>query len=200
MKKRTNVADIARQRLCIGCGACEPICPSGKVKLFDFKSEGIRPVLENNDCSNCASCLDVCPGDSVEFPEPRKDSPFGWEAEARWGPILEIWEGYAVDSEIRFRGSSGGALTAIAAYCLEKEDMHGVLHIGQDPEDPVRNRTRLSRNCDQLMKAIGSRYSPASVCNGIPLVKKAPAPCAVIGKPSEIAAFLANISPCAARC
>jgi coenzyme F420 hydrogenase subunit beta len=66
--------------------------------------------------------------------------------------------------------------------------MHGVLHIGADPEDPIRNRTRLSRSRGELLSASGSRYSPASVCNGLGLVEGAPAPCAVIGKPSEIAA------------
>ncbi len=66
--------------------------------------------------------------------------------------------------------------------------MAGVLHIGQDSEDPIRNRTRLSRNREELLAASGSRYSPASVCNGLSLVEDAEAPCVVIGKPSEIAA------------
>ncbi|MBL9136432.1 MAG: Coenzyme F420 hydrogenase/dehydrogenase, beta subunit C-terminal domain, partial [Verrucomicrobiales bacterium] len=78
--------------------------------------------------------------------------------------------------------------TALAAYCVERAGMHGVLHIGQDPDDPLRNRTRLSRTREHLLAAAGSRYSPASVCNGLHLVESAPAPCAIIGKPAEIAA------------
>jgi coenzyme F420 hydrogenase subunit beta len=62
------------------------------------------------------------------------------------------------------------------------------LHIAQDPEDPIRNRTRLSRTRGELLAATGSRYSPASVCNGLGLVEAAPKPCAIIGKPAEIAA------------
>jgi coenzyme F420 hydrogenase subunit beta len=106
-----------------------------------------------------------------------------------WGPVLEIWEGHATDPTIRFQGSSGGALTAIAAYCLEQAGMHGVLHIGPDESDPVRNRTRLSRTRADLLSACGSRYSPASVCNHLEWVEQAPAPCVVIGRPAEMAAL-----------
>jgi coenzyme F420 hydrogenase subunit beta len=108
--------------------------------------------------------------------------------ETDWGPLIRLWEGHAVDPEIRFKGSSGGVLTAISSYCLEQLGMHGVLHIAQDPTDPVRNRTRLSRSRSELLAATGSRYSPASVCNGLSLVEAAPAPCVIIGKPAEIAA------------
>jgi coenzyme F420 hydrogenase subunit beta len=104
-----------------------------------------------------------------------------------WGPVLEIWEGYATEPEIRFQGSSGGALTAISAYCLEQAGMYGVLHIGPDEHDPIRNRTRLSRTRQELLAASGSRYSPASVCNHLEWVEQAPGPCVIIGKPSEVA-------------
>lgn len=105
-----------------------------------------------------------------------------------WGPILEVWEGHASDPELRFRGSSGGALSAISLFCLERGGMHGVLQTGQDPLQPLLNRTRLSRSRADLLAAVGSRYSPASVCDGLGLVESAPGPCVVIGKPVEIAA------------
>jgi hypothetical protein len=53
------------------------------------------------------------------------------------------------------------ALTALGAYCVAALGMHGVLHIAQDPDDPIRNRTRLSRTREELLAATGSRYSPA---------------------------------------
>ena len=168
--------------MCLGCGACAYICRDARVQLRDFVEEGIRPVVESGDCSDCSACVDVCPAVQSDFRIPEN------EAEEAWGPILEMWEGHASDSEIRFKGSSGGVLTAIGAYCVEVLGMAGVLHIGQDAEEPLRNRTRLSRSREELLLASGSRYSPASVCNGLDLVERADAPCAVIGKPSEIAA------------
>ena len=163
--------------MCLGCGACAYICPDERVGLRDFLEEGIRPVVEAGDCSGCSTCVEVCPAVRSGFPSAED-----------WGSILEMWEGHASDPEIRFKGSSGGVLTALGAYCVEALGMAGVLQIGQDAEEPMRNRTRLSRSREELLAASGSRYSPASVCNGLGLVEEADAPCAIVGKPSEIAA------------
>ncbi len=162
------------------------MCRKGAVKLFDLEAEGIRPQLEAADCGLDCDCLAACPAYATDFTPPATALPRD-PALNDWGSVLEIWEGYAVDPEIRFQGSSGGALTAIGTYCIEQLAMHGVLHVGQSPTDPLRNTTRLSRSRAELLHSCGSRYSPASVCNGLGLVESAPAPCAVIGKPSEIA-------------
>ena len=177
MRSIQNVTDVVDWRMCLGCGACAYICPDDRVQLRDFAEEGIRPVVEAGDCAGCSACVEVCPAVQSDF-----------LSEQEWGPIVEMWEGHASDAEVRFKGSSGGVLTAIGAYCVEVLGMAGVLHIGQDVEDPIRNRTRLSRNREELLAASGSRYSPASVCNGLGLVEEADAPCAVMGKPSEISA------------
>jgi coenzyme F420 hydrogenase subunit beta len=131
--------------------------------------------------------LDVCPAVTTDF----LVSVEGHDPSlaVRWGSVLEIWEGHATDETMRYEGSSGGALTAIAAYCTERLEMHGTLHISGDDNDPVRNRAQLSRTRQDLMAATGSRYAPAAVCDGLRLVEQAPAPCCIIGKPVEIAAI-----------
>jgi coenzyme F420 hydrogenase subunit beta len=188
----TSISDVVSWRLCVGCGACAYVCPEARVHLMDFLAEGIRPVVAEGDCKDCTICLQACPAVRTDFPSAPSGQPDGVYAAdvdftKSWGPVLAIWEGHAVDPDIRFKGSSGGVLTAISAYCLERLGMHGVLHIAQDPADPVRNSTRLSRSRGELIAATGSRYSPASVCNGLGLVEAAPTPCVIIGKPAEIA-------------
>lgn len=182
-----SLTDVSAWRLCLGCGACAYICPE-HVSLIDMPDQGIRPVVMAGSESRCAEALKVCPVVSSEYrlrPQDGASDTFFTE----WGPVLELWEGHATDTAIRFQSSSGGALTALAAYCLEQTTMHGVLHIGQDTEQPTRNRTFLSRTRDELLVRAGSRYAPASVCDRLDWVEQAPAPCVVIGRPVEIAAL-----------
>jgi len=184
-----TVADVVRWRLCLGCGACASVCPERRLRLVDFPAEGIRPVLDVGDCGTCDLCLQVCPVVQTDFVPVRGLSGRVAGLGAAWGSVVEIWEGYASDPAIRFTGASGGALSALSAYCLEVLGMEGVLHTGQDSEDAVRNRTRLSRTRDELMAAAGSRYSPGSVCNGLGLIESAGGPCAMVGRPAEAAAL-----------
>ncbi|WP_051645228.1 Coenzyme F420 hydrogenase/dehydrogenase, beta subunit C-terminal domain [Labrenzia sp. DG1229] len=161
--------------------------------MIDIDHLGVRPNFsENVSPASVKEAMLACPTVSSDFGilrrrddyEPAVDS----KTEAAWGAITGIWEGHAGDDEIRFKGSSGGALTAISQYCLEVLEMHGVLHTGQNRDDPIRNKSRLSRSREELLEVVGSRYSPASVCDGLEMVEAAPKPCVVIGKPVEIAA------------
>lgn len=188
MSKIQSLQDIVDWRLCIGCGACAYVCPSQSVELVNYLEEGIRPKVNGNACQNCHDCLSVCPASKTDFTQlyDRGQTPTPFEKE--WGRTLEVWEGYATDPEIRFKGSSGGILTALALYCVEKAEMAGVLHIGQDPKDPSLNKTRLSKSREEIVSACGSRYAPASVCDSLEKVEQAATTCAIIGKPGEISA------------
>ena len=53
---------------------------------------------------------------------------------------------------------------------------------------PWLNRTVLSRTREELLARTGSRYAPASPCDGLAQVEAAPAPCVFIGKPCDVAA------------
>jgi coenzyme F420 hydrogenase subunit beta len=184
-----TIADVVRWRLCIGCGACASVCPERKIRLMDFPAEGIRPIVDDGNCSACNQCLRVCPVVETDFGRLQRPSHGVAGVGAEWGSVLEIWEGHASDPRIRFKGASGGVLTALSAYCLQHLGFRGVLHTGQDPVDAVRNRTRLTRSREELIAATGSRYSPASVCNGLHLIDDGNGLYAMVGRPAEVAAL-----------
>jgi coenzyme F420 hydrogenase subunit beta len=190
MSRIKTISDVVRWRLCVGCGACAPICPAQNIRLVDLVKEGIRPmVLDPAQCKSCSTCLEVCPGIEIDYRDHVGRPGAISELQPTFGPVLEVWEGHASDPAIRLAGSSGGALTALGLYCVELEAMHGVLHVGSVSDDPVRNRTTLSRSKAELMAKTGSRYAPASACDSLQLIEAAPAPCAFIGQPAEVTAL-----------
>ena len=185
-----TVQDIAQRDLCSGCGACSYICPAGAVSLINIPSAGIRPLVRSADCrATCRDCLDICPGYAVDggLATGERAAPNG--AVPALGPALEVWEGFASDAEIRYRGSSGGILTAIALYCLERERMSSVLHTGANPAEPCLNRTVESRTRADLLAHTGSRYAPASPCDGLAKIEASAGSCVFIGKPCDTAAL-----------
>lgn len=183
-----NVEDVAAWRLCAGCGACAYACEENKIRLVNVEKDGIRPVIEG-DCGSCKDCLDFCPGIGVSH-KLVNEAPGAIPALKKgWGQVLEIWEGYAADPELRFRSSSGGLASAIAIFCVERMSMHGVLHIGAKETKPWENRTVLSRSRDEVVSRTGSRYSPASPCDRLGEIENAPSPCVFIGKPCDVEAL-----------
>ncbi len=158
--------------------------------MVDVPSYGRRPRFEENAVNpvQYEYSIDLCPGAGLS----RSPDLFQRQGVIKslfkeWGPILRVWEGHAADPEIRFKGSSGGALSAISLFCLEHEGMYGVLHTQSDEQTPYLNKTVMSKDRDSILAAAGSRYSPASPCERLQDVENADSPCVFIGKPCDVA-------------
>jgi len=185
--KIRNVHDVAAWRLCLGCGACFGVCPEGMVRLADVEDDGIRPFVAAGGCRHCGTCLQACPG--VRTVAPGRGTAAG-NAGAdllRWGTFLEVWEGFAGDPTVRFEGSSGGLCTALSLFCLEQGLAGGVLHVGADPEKPWQNRTVRSTTRREVLQGAGSRYAPASPCEGFRQIESAGDASVFVGKPCDVA-------------
>jgi len=185
--KFTRVDQVVEWRLCVGCGACVPGCPNRAISLVDVPDQGIRPIVNSALCKSCGGCIEVCPG--IEISQKSFNNQIIHELAQEWGPVMEVWEGYATDSQIRYNGSSGGVATALALFCLETEDIAGVLHIGVKPEASLKNVAVFSKSRAELLACTGSRYSPAAPCEKLEWIKQALSSCVFIGKPCDVVAL-----------
>ncbi len=186
-RKLNNVQQIAAWRLCMGCGACKWICPNSAISLENLVETGIRPSVAEENCEGCGRCVDVCPGIKLEqngFP-----TDVIAELAAEWGPVIEVYEGYASDEQVRFAGSSGGMATALALYGIEKKGYAGILHVRTDPDDPLGNMPTFSVSREALLETTGSRYGPAAPCEAFGVIRRVDGPCMFIGKPCDVAAL-----------
>jgi coenzyme F420 hydrogenase subunit beta len=190
LKVISSVEDVVARQLCCGCGACAAIDPE-TLEMVDDLDHGRRPCRRGEDGSGRAPApetLAVCPGVGLEHPGGPRDRALIGSLRAAWGPVRAVWEGHAADPDLRFSASSGGAATAIALAGIERLGLHGLLHIRARPDAPLLNETVLSTNRNEVLDAVGSRYAPASPCDGLGLVEDASGPCVFIGKPCDAAA------------
>jgi coenzyme F420 hydrogenase subunit beta len=183
-----TIDDVVARQMCCGCGVCAYASPD-TFEMIDSLEHGRRPRRRGGAAaSSGADALELCPG--IGLAHERSTFPAGLIAALLpgWGPVLEVWEGFASDGELRFAASSGGASSALALHAIELRGLYGLLHISANPDVPFLNRTVLSRSRAEVLAATGSRYAPASPCDGLGKVVDAPAPCVFIGKPCDVAA------------
>ncbi|HIZ37819.1 MAG TPA: Coenzyme F420 hydrogenase/dehydrogenase, beta subunit C-terminal domain [Candidatus Ruania gallistercoris] len=186
MNSRLNSIDaVVDAHLCTGCGVCAYLRPDS-LRMRDVDGVGVRPLPIVGITSGVAgTALAACPGRSLEHDAASlEEAPFG----GGWGPVLELYECWATDPEVRHRGSSGGVVSALAAHAVTSRAAVGALQVQARSDAPLLNETRLNSSYAEIVSAAGSRYSPASPCERLDLVEAAEGPCVVVGKPCDIAA------------
>lgn len=190
MVELRDATDIAAWRMCIGCGACVAACPDETLRMVDLVKDGLRPERiegsKASSCSGCSDCVSVCPGVDLTHP-PVKQGGYIESLRRSWGPVLQVWEGHAADPDLRYSGSSGGMASALALYAVERAGMEGAVHVGHDDVVRYRNKTAFSTNRKDFLSATGSRYAPASPCDGLRSVEQGQSKAAFIGKPCDVA-------------
>lgn len=188
----TSIDAVVRGQLCTGCGACAYIAPD-QISMEDQPDKGRRPrmragdPLQPADTALAEEALTVCPGRRLAHDYRPTEPPVLRELAAGWGPVVSLWEGHAVDPELRFAGSSGGACSALALFALS-QGYAGVVHTAASKQSPHLNETVVSRSREELLVRTGSRYAPASPCEGLQTIENGDGLHVFIGKPCDVAA------------
>ncbi|NHC45874.1 coenzyme F420 hydrogenase [Motilibacter sp. K478] len=160
--------------------------------MVDDLAAGRRPLqLLPASSSSTRAALRACPGAALAHDPQAVPANADPGLLPGWGPVLEIWEGYAGDPELRYAGSSGGAASALALHLVESGGAAGVIHTAARADAPLLNETVISTSRDEVLARAGSRYAPASPCDGLAAADRAgtsgAAPYVFIGKPCDVA-------------
>ncbi len=126
---------------CVGCGACENICPKKCITLKADEEGFLYPETDAGRCADCGLCEKACPVVNAE-------------AQNNSFENVSAYASYSLDEQIREKSSSGGIFSLFAEYVLEHGgtvygaavdgDMN-VCHIGID-------------NKKELYRLRGSKY------------------------------------------
>ncbi len=186
------VEAIVANGLCTGCGLCASL--GGDAITMQMTREGYeRPRVEAPlDAATTHLVNSVCPGVCVNGPD-ASASTGDVESNPLWGCASALCLAHAGDPELRFIGSSGGVLAALALYLLEKGEVDYVLHVAASDRRPLRNIVHLSRTREDVLRAAGSRYGPAAPLADLDSLLQRKRPFAFIGKPCDVTA-LANLA------
>lgn len=173
------LARVVRDSNCSGCGACAALA---KNLRMDLSADGyMRPV--RREAGNPLAELDrklfeaICPGVALEPP------PHTHSLDRLFGRYISVWQGHAVDPEVRQRGSSGGVLTALTAWLVEGGDVEYAVGAAHEP-GTTRSVPVVLRSRAAALEAAGSRYAPVSVAQAFDPQSGG----LFIGKPCEVAA------------
>jgi coenzyme F420 hydrogenase subunit beta len=194
-----SLEQIVEGGLCIGCGLCQAVAGADRIRIVLTPEGRERPVAHGPlDAATLKRINAICPGTRVEGARPEDESTPVTPAPAMqatqaahdvvWGRAKHLAIGYAGDPEVRFRGSTGGVLTALGRFLLTSGRVKFILHVAASGRDPLRTERRLSFDAAAVLDAAGSRYGPAAPLVDFTELLDRAEPFALIAKPCDIGA------------
>ena len=177
-----SIEEVVRAGLCVGCGACTS--EAGTASPMRLTPEGtLVPSTVDVDALAVARCP------SVSLHLVATEAP----VHAEWGPLLKTRTGWASDPEVRYRGSSGGCISAVLIHLLESGQADFVAHVAAASDDPLRNDRQISRSRADVLRGAGSRYAPSSPLAHLDHLFRSGERFAFVGKPCDVAALRAYL-------
>jgi coenzyme F420 hydrogenase subunit beta len=167
---------------------CQAVAGRDKIKIILTPEGRERPVaLRALDAATLERINAICPGTRVEGARPGAQSERATH-DVVWGSAEALAIGYAGDPQLRYRGSTGGVLTALGQFLLTSGRVKFILHVGRSHVEPLRTEARVSFDSASVLEGAGSRYGPAAPLVDFSALLDRGEPFAVIAKPCDIAA------------
>jgi len=147
-------------------------------------------VLDASRCESCSGiCLQVCPGHSVNVDSLTRQVFGSLPENYLAGNSLATFFGYATDSAIRQRASSGGIVSSLLIHALASGRIDGAFLVRSIPGSPFSLSFDLATDSRSVLDAAGSKYWPAPVGSCLGDIMKRDGKYAFVGTPCQIQAL-----------
>lgn len=159
--KNNTIEFVTDKNSCTGCGTCFSLCPNNAIKMKIDEKKGVYlPKIDEKKCNSCGICCKVCPGyelnfDSLNF-EIFRQKPENMNI----GYFLNCYIGFSRNESIRLNSSSGGLITQILIFALEKGIINGALVTKMNKENPLEPEPFIAKTKEEIIKAAQSKYCP----------------------------------------
>lgn len=174
----TNITKIVELGLCNGCGTCYSICPQNAISIKENKKLGILfAEVNEEDCAHCGKCALVCPSIDILITNKK------YKVIGNYNKLLY---GYSLDDNLRYQASSGGIISTLLRYLIEKDIIDGFVLVRPSKETPFLHEPLISKDINYIYKYAGTRYFPISVNRILKEIKSSEGKFAIIGTPCQI--------------
>lgn len=173
---------VIEKGLCARCGICAGVCP---VQVISFDPESF-PQL-NGTCTSCGLCTKSCPGGDVDFPAlSRTLFNSDYDQHDLQGYTENLYISHPVDNDVRFAGASGGMVTGLLLYLLEKKEIDGALVVDYDSDTPYLTKGILATTPEEIKQAAQSKYCVTPSMEVLSELRKKKGKYAVVALPCQI--------------
>ncbi len=179
-----SLSKIITGDLCHRCGSCVGICPTG---VLSVNEDDYPEVINLSACTDCNLCVQVCPGDEFNWQENyRKRYRREIDLRNTHGFFKRGILGYAKDLSLREASTSGGLVTAILEYMLDRGEINGAL-VTVSAKDPIwRGKPIIARSKEELRESVKSKYALTPTNILLSEIAKNEGKFAVVGLPCQI--------------
>jgi coenzyme F420-reducing hydrogenase beta subunit len=127
---------VCEKNKCVGCMACLSVCLKDAIQIND-SLEAYNAVIDQNKCVNCGRCHVICQNNR----DLNLTHPVAW------------YQGWAADSNVRERASSGGLASALEIGFINKGGI-----VCSCVFDKGEFRFTIAGMTEELKKFKGSKY------------------------------------------
>lgn len=180
-----NVAAVVKDGLCTGCGTCTAVCPTEAI-LMRVSNGLFLPIVEKGKCISCGLCVKVCPGHSVDFLGLNSEASSKQSGDSFLGSFMRCYLAHSCSYDIRFGSASGGVITQLLIFALEKGMIDGVLVVRMKKGSPLVPEAFIAKTREEIIAASKSKYCPVSLNEALKIVLCENGRFAVVGLPCHI--------------
>lgn len=162
---------------CTGCGLCVSYFGDNLIDGTD----GFSCVDLQKNPDILQFCKDTCVANGNHIIKQEKST---------WGAYKAVYEGYAINSDVRYASASGGVTTAVAMFLIDQKYVDGVIQIGADENDPYIPKVYFSKTSQEVYRRSASRYITSSPLSRLIQIldelDEADGKIAFIGRPCDV--------------
>ncbi len=163
-----DIRETVRRNLCLSCEACRFICPVNAIEMMFHKGQFL-PEIISDKCTNCSLCLKICPGINLD---PLKLFNFKSYLDIEKNGIIQCYEMYSKDEQVRKISTSGGIITTLVSELLKDKKYDGAFVLDYKDINNYPAYIKLIIDNRDIKSSTGSKYLPASIFNILDQIKK----------------------------